>query len=162
MDAPRKMSKMALLSVGAGGLFALLALVVPNERLLPIMNGICIGIVGTVSVVYWPLLVRAWGDHQFDRVSQLVVGMFLMWLSLLGSRMASLYINITGDSASVANSPVITFLAYMAIIGGVLHISGPAAIDHSWQIDQKSLCRGFIFGTVVAVIAVYVQYQYQH
>jgi hypothetical protein len=152
--------KLALFGVMAGCLFALLTLVVPNETLLPVMNALCIGIVGAVTVAYAPLMLRAFRDHAFDRVSQLISGMFLMWFSLLGSRGASLYINITGDSASVVNSPVVTFLAYMAIIGGVLHVSGPGTVEQEWKYDRRGLMFGAIAGTLLAIAALFLQYHY--
>jgi uncharacterized membrane protein YecN with MAPEG domain len=124
------------------------------------MNAVCIGIVGTVTIVYTPLMIRASKDHKFDRVSQLVTGMFLMWASLLGSRFANLYINITGDSASVVNSPVVTLLAYMAIIGGVLHISGPSTYDQEWRRDRRSLILGSLAGVLLSIAALFLQYRY--
>lgn len=156
-----KTSRLALFSVAAGAVFAALALFVPNSILLPVMNALCIGIVCTVTVVFTPLIKRSLQDKSFDRVSQLMVGMLLMWLSLIGFRGANLYIAITGKAAEVASSPVIAFLAYMAILGGVLHVTAPAVISQSdWKKNRKTLAIGVAAGLLLAIAVLVLQAVY--
>lgn len=153
-----KTSKLALYSVAAGAVFAALALFVPNNVLLPIMNAVCIGIVCSVTIVFLPLIQRSIKDKSFDRVSQLMIGMLLMWLSLIGSRGANIYIGITGKADEVAASPVVAFLAYMAIMGGVLHLTAPALVSQSeWQRNRKVLTIGVVSGLVLALVVLLLQ-----
>jgi hypothetical protein len=150
-------SRLATYGIAAGIAFALLSLVFPNEFLLTVFNSLCIGIVGVVTIVFFPLMRRAWHDKAFDRISQLVTGMALMWLSLLGSRLASLYISITNDANGVAQSPVVTFIAYIAILGGVLHISAPGMSKSEWKYDKRTLGVGVGVGIIIAIIAFALQ-----
>ena len=152
-------SRAALFVLLAGVVFALLALVIPKQVLLPVMNAACIGIVGTVTVIFSPLIVRAFKDKEFDRVSQLMIGMLLMWLSLLGSRFTSLYINITGD-VSVAQSPVVAFLAYMAVLGGALHITAPSFVPNSKESIRRNFILGATVGVALTVLTLIAQWKY--
>lgn len=154
-------SKLALYSVIAGAVFAALALFVPTYILIPIMNAICIGVVLTVTIIFSPLIARSLHDKSFDRVSQLMVGMLLMWLSLLGSRGASIYINITGRSEEVTSSPVIAFLAYMAIIGGVLHVTAPGIVStNDWAKNRRVLVAGVVSGAILGCLVLWLQHKY--
>lgn len=149
-------TRLAFGALLAGLVFAVLAIFVPTNILLPVMNSICLGVVGAVTIVFAPLIARLFRDKEFDRVSQLIAGMLLMWLSLLGSRFTSLYVSITGN-VDIVNSPVIAFLAYLAIIGGVLHISAPGIVDKEWKYNRKTLRGAIAVGVIIAVIAIYAQ-----
>lgn len=153
-------SRAALFVLLAGVVFALLALVVPKHILLPVMSAACVGIVGTVTVIFSPLIIRALKDKEFDRVSQLMIGMLLMWLSLLGSRFTSLYIDITGD-VSVSQSPVVAFLAYMAVIGGALHITAPGFVPNSKKSIKRNFALGALVGVVLTVCTWVAQWKYE-
>lgn len=92
-----------------------------------------------------------------------MVGMLLMWLSLMGSRGASIYINITGNADDIVNSPVIAFLAYMAIIGGVLHVTAPGITNpNDWSKNKTALKIGIAASIPLAILILILQNYVQH
>lgn len=149
--------KLVLFAVIAAALYAVLALLLPERFLMELFNGVFLGVVGAVSVVFFPLAIRAIRNKTFDRVSQLVVGIILTWFSLIGSRALSVLINATGEATRIAASPIIGLLAYMAILGGVLHVTAPGMVENEWKYNKGLLACGLFVGFIVAGIAIFVQ-----
>lgn len=138
--------------------FAILAFVVPASSLLAVMDNLFIGVVGAVTIVYAPMIRRAVADHDFDRISQLTLGIFFTWISLAGTKLANSVLHAPLDTTKLINVYLVSVLAYMAVLGGILHISAPGMSGTEWKYHCKTLVFGIIAGTLVSVISGYIRW----
>lgn len=148
---------MLLLAGIAAAFFGLLVTVVPKHALTEVLNGVFLGIVGAVTVVFFPLFLRSLRAREFDRVSQLTMGIILTWFSLILSRILSVYINATSPAMREVVTPLIAFVTYLAILGGILHITAPGMVEEKWKYNKGLLAVALVIGLLIAAVAVYVQ-----
>lgn len=107
------------------GLFLLLATFVPRLQLMTILNGIFLGIVVAVIIVYSPLIWFTIRKGRFDRVAQLSLGIGLMWLSIAGNRLYWIIWHNYGMPQSWQSNPFLASLVFLSIIGGCLFVTAP-------------------------------------
>lgn len=149
--------KLALFGVAAAFLYAALVVFVPSRFLVEVFNGVFLGVVGTVTVVFFPLFWRAIRVREFDRVSQLTIGIILTWFSLILSRSVSVLIEATEESVRAQAAPVIAFAAYLAILGGILHITAPGMVETKMRYNKRLLFVGLAIGGLIATGAILFQ-----
>lgn len=149
--------KLLLLTIAATIVYSLLVALVPTRLLMEILNALFIGIVGAVTIVFFPLFLRSIRLKKFDRVSQLTMGIILTWVSLIINRTLSIYINATDNDVRAMLAPAIAFAAYVAILGGILHISAPGMVEDHWKYNKGVLFLGIVFGVILAGTAIYLQ-----
>lgn len=152
----RKLVSFALM---AAALYFVLLLTVPAGLLTEVFNGVFLGIVGTVTVVFFPLFVRSIRKREFDRVSQMTIGIMLTWVSLILSRSISTAVNAAGPELRTQAAPLIALAAYVAIIGGILHVTAPGMVENEWRYNKRLLATGVIVGLIVAAVTIAVQRQ---
>lgn len=143
-------------ALAALGLYLLSIIIVPAHVLIPILNGIFLGLVGAVTVVFFPLFWRSIRQKRFDRVAQLTIGIILTWASLILSRSASTINRIVGPEA-VTNTHLVTLAAYLAILGGVLHVTAPGMLEDKLRYNRGLLALSLLIGGVIAGVAIYLQ-----
>lgn len=137
--------------------YVMLVITVPNMILLSLMNSLFLGVVGMVTIVFFPLFIRALKDKAFDRVTQLTIGIILTWFSMIGGRIASVMITTTGEASRIAISPYIAAIAYLAIVGGILHVTAPGMVEHEWRYNKRLLVVGLLVGLLIASGTIFLQ-----
>lgn len=118
-------SKAFLWAVILGMLFSVLTFFIPKLELLTILNGIFIGIVTGVIIVYSPLIYYMIRYNKTDRVSQLAIGIGLLWLSIAGQKIYWIVWHSYGAPLSWQANYFLSAMSYLAIIGGSLFITAP-------------------------------------
>ena len=106
-------------------IFLLINNFVDSRILISVLNGIFFGISAAVLIVYSPLIHYTITNNVFDRISQLCIGIGLVWLSMVAQRGWSMYNRFFGNINATANSPFTGFIVFVAILGGVLFVSAP-------------------------------------
>lgn len=106
-------------------LFFILSWLIPEPPFISLLNGVFFGISIAVAIVYSPLIWDSLRHSRFDRVAQLSIGIGLIWLSMFLQRGWSSFNRLFGDIGTAANSPVVAFLVFMAIVGGSLFVTAP-------------------------------------
>lgn len=149
--------RLAVLAVAAAVLYGVLIATVPDRFLVQVFNGLFLGVVGTVTVVFFPLFWRAIRVRNFDRVSQLTIGIILTWFSLILSRGTSALIEATDEATRQHAAPVIAFAAYIAILGGILHVTAPGMVEDKWKYNRGLLAFGLFVGFIIAAVTIIVQ-----
>ena len=96
-----------------------------NPMMITILNGVFFGVSLAVLIVYLPLIIYTLRHNIFDRVSQLSIGVGLIWLALVSQRVLAMYNRFYGSAENAANSPYTEFNIFLAIIGGALFVSAP-------------------------------------
>jgi hypothetical protein len=97
--------KLVLWAVVLISLFIFIEKFTNTVMVITILNGVFFGISFAVLIVYLPLIIYTIRHNIFDRVSQLSIGVGLIWLALV--------------------SPYTEFNIFLAIVGGVLFVSAP-------------------------------------
>jgi hypothetical protein len=107
------------------GVFTLLALTVPRLQLMTILNGVFLGVVVAVIIVYSPVIWFTARKGRFDRVAQLSLGIGLMWLSIAGNQLYWIVWHYYGAPQSWQSNPFLASLVFLSIIGGCLFVTAP-------------------------------------
>lgn len=147
----------------AGAFFVLLHMVVPVNALIAILNGIFLGVIVAVGIVYFPLIWFAFKHGKLDRVSQLSIGIALLWLSTAIARGWSFYFRYNGTPDIWRDHWIVSLIAYLAIIGGALFVTAPgypALAEEEpfvfWGANRKLLLiLGAIGGITTFVLSIY-------
>lgn len=105
--------------------FVVLSTFVPRVTLLTILNGVFLGIVAATLIVYSPLIWLTFRKVGFDRVSQLSLGVGLLFLSIASQRLYWIIWHIYGTPPSWQSNPVLAAIAFVSIIGGALFVTAP-------------------------------------
>lgn len=156
---PKRLTRASLtnLALLATVVYLLGAWLIPPRYFIEILNGLFLGLVASVTIVFFPLFIRAIQTKNFDRVSQLTIGIMLTWFSLIVSRSLNTAGRIGGDIATIANSQFVSVAAYLAIIGGILHITAPGMVEDRLRYNRGLLVLSGVIGAAVAVVAIYLQ-----
>jgi hypothetical protein len=106
-------------------IYSAVSFFVEEPPLINLLNGVFFGVSVAVAIVYAPLFIHSIHHPKFDRVSQLSIGIGLVWLSLLCSRLWTTANRYYGNTEEVVNSPITGFIVFMAIVGGSLFVTAP-------------------------------------
>lgn len=148
--------KLIVFTAAAAVLFFVLDHFFPAAFLVQIFNGMFLGLVGAVAVVFFPLFWRAITRREFDRVSQLSIGIILTWVSLIISRSLNVIGQTQGDLNRLPPS-AIALAAYLAIIGAVLHITAPGMVEQRWVYNKGILIAAVFAGLLIGATAILFQ-----
>lgn len=141
----------------AAGVYLLGVVLLPQSVFIELLNGLFLGMIVAVTVVFFPLFWRSVRQRRFDRVAQLTIGIILTWLSLILSRSASTYSRILGDTSTMTGSHVVTLAAWLAIVGGILHVTAPGMLDDKLRYNRGLLLLAALIGVGVAAVAIILQ-----
>lgn len=138
------------------GFFALRAALGPN-LLMSILNGVFAGAVVTIVAAYYQLIVTAIrGDGEYDRVGQMTLGLFLLWLSIIVNVGVSIYARSTEYYTATYTGAAAA--RYIAIIAAVMQLR---SLDYSFALfhgrDKTMIGASLILGAVVAISAIVLQ-----
>lgn len=125
--------------------------VFPLSMLIDLINGLFFGVCISVLMVLIPLVGRAIVTPTFDRVSQLTMGMFIVWIAVTTMRAFSVFRRAT-EQTNLVNSPVISAASWMAIIGGLLYISAPGMVGPELKHNKFFLCLVMVVGIMFAIV----------
>lgn len=155
----KRVAKYGLLNAAliAAIVYIALAVLVPSRYLIEVLNGLFLGLVAAVTIVFFPLFLRAVQTKNFDRVSQLTIGIILTWCSLIVSRSLNTIGRVTGTMDTISSSQFVAFAAYLAIVGGILHVTAPGMVEDKLRYNKGLLLLAVVIGSVVATVAVILQ-----
>lgn len=145
-------------------LFAILTQSFSRVVLSSILNGIFLGVMVAVVIVYWPLIWFAFRKGSTDRVSQLALGIGLIWLSIAGQKVYWIVWQAHGMPVSWTANDLLSALTLLAIIGGGLFVTAPGYPSllpeeerqlMFWGANKKLLiCLGALGGLITFAISV--------
>jgi hypothetical protein len=115
--------KLVAWTAALAALFMLLVFLIEPRQLIDILNGVFLGVAIAVTMVYGPLLFHTLKHSTFDRVSQLSVGISVLWFAAVLSRAYSAYYRYMGGGDTMLNSPVVSAVSYLCIVAGILFIT---------------------------------------
>jgi hypothetical protein len=144
-------------------IFVVLALIFPRVVLLTLLNGIFLGIVVAVAIVYAPLLWLTIRRNSVDRVSQLALAISLIWISVAGQKLYWLIWQGNGMPVEWRSNQFLALFTFLSIIGGGLFVSAPgypSEDNHSlaefWGANRNLLLvLGTIGGVTTCAISLY-------
>ena len=116
----------------AAALFALYWLaagLIPNAPLMEGLHAIRISICLVVVVAYAPVCLDSLARERIGRVEQLSLGIVIGWGATLLSGIWSLLWRLAGQPAWMVNSDLNGFFIWVTILGAVLHVTAPGAVD---------------------------------
>lgn len=145
--------------------FLLLLVTIPARVLVDLMNGLFLGVVGAVMIVYSPLLYRMFDSRRFDRISQMVLGIVILWLAAIIGRTLSVIVNALGPQVRDQLMPCIAGVAFLGILAGVLQLSATGTVDKQltdgtverWRYNRGLLLAAGAVGVVIFLATVWVQ-----
>lgn len=149
--------KLLAYSLIAVGVYLLLLALVPAPFLIQILNGIFLGVVSAVSIVFFPLFWRAVTHKAFDDVAQLTMGIVLAWASLIIARLTSVFGQATDAAGPLSSSAPVALATYLAILGAILHITAPGMVDSKLVYNRGILALGLAVGVVISCLTILVQ-----
>ncbi|MCX5495800.1 hypothetical protein OSH11_13885 [Kaistia dalseonensis] len=139
------------------------ALLFSGPGLIEVLNGALLGVSTAVLIAYLPEALRAAAKPRLDKTDQLILGIVVTWIGTDLFRAWGIYSRVAGFPEWMRYSPMLGFLIYLFILGGVLHITAPNSIaDHvpraAWirvgaAIGVGAFIAGLIVGSRVAVPA---------
>ena len=116
----------------AAALFALYWLaahLIPNGPLMEGLHTVRIAICLVVVVAYAPVCLEALAGGRIGRVEQLSLGITIGWGATLLAGVWSLLWRLAGQPAWMVNSDLNGFFLWVTILGAVLHVTAPGAVD---------------------------------
>lgn len=140
--------------------YFLLAKIVTPTLLLDVINGAFLGVLVAVFIVYSPLVWDSLWNSKFDRVSQLSIGIGLLWLSIGMTKGWEGFIKYSGNPACLANHPLVGYIAFVAVCAGSLFVTAPGYHSTATPIpfgggNRKLL---LIFGALGAFVALVLHF----
>lgn len=157
----KMLTKRALLmgTLVLGLVFAALAMVFEGADLINFMNGLFLGILFLVGLIWLPAVVRAYRAQQFTRVSQLVVGVACLWLAVALQRILSFFYRSLDKPDWMTDSWAFALVIYLALIGAALNISAPSldADGRFGKPERRILLVGLPVAVGIALLATYLQ-----
>lgn len=118
-------SKVILWAMLLAIVFVVVSSILPRIELMTILNGIFLGIVVAVVIVYSPLIWVTVRKPKFDRVSQLSLGIGLLWLSIAGQRLYWIIWHSYGAPNEWRSNPFLAAMVFLSIVGGCLFVTAP-------------------------------------
>lgn len=118
-------SRLSVWALGLAALFAVFSSLVPRAELMTILNGIFLGVVVAALIVYSPIILLTFSNKRLDRVSQLSLGIGLLFLSNAGQRLYWIVWHVSGSPIGWQSNPFLQAMAFLAIIGGCLFVTAP-------------------------------------
>jgi hypothetical protein len=155
--------KLAMWAFFAFSVYVLLAYFVPSVTLIAILNGVFLGVAVAVTIVYAPLIWFSIFKFKFDRVSQLSVGIGLLWFSVISQRFWSFLFRYYGSQQDWLNGYFISAVTFVSIIAGGLFVTAPGyppeppiePID-LWGSNRRLLTLlGIIGGVAAFALSIY-------
>lgn len=148
-----------LSAVGVLGLFALLSALLPSTLLMNILNGVFFGVLTLAALIWVPGLWRAIRLKQFDRVSQLIVGIGCFMTAAVMQRGLSVIYRGLDKPVWMTDSYPFAFVIYLTIIGTVCLItSASTEEDGRWSKPElRLLMWGLPLAVAVGVATALVQ-----
>jgi len=146
-------------------LFVIVSTFIPRTPLLAILNGVFLGVVVCVGIVYFPLVWLTFWKGGIDRVSQLAVGIGLIWISIAGQRLYWIVWHYFDTPAGWQSNPFLAAMAYISVIGGCLFVTAPGYPSEPvsrhveiWSANRALLfVLGAIGGTVAFLVSIWDQ-----
>lgn len=144
-------------------IFVLLDYLIPTLALLTILNGVFLGVVVAVTIVYSPLVWYTINKRSLDRVSQLSFGIGLLWMSIAAQKLWWSVFHYYGEPDAWRNSTVSAAISFLAIIGGCLFVTAPGYPPETsleavelWGGNRKLLLTlGAIGGTTAFILSIW-------
>lgn len=143
----------------AAALFALywvVAWAVPNGPLMEGLHAVRVAICLVVVVAYAPVCLEALAQDRIGRVEQLSLGITIGWGATLGGGLWSLLWRLAGQPAWMVNSDLNGFFLWVTILGAVLHVTAPGAVDgtvprRTWIVTGLALGAGALAAAAILV-----------
>lgn len=140
--------------------YLLMAIFIPTEFLVEILNGTFLGVSVALFVVYW----RLWwftirlARQEYHRADQYALGTEIAWLATFLNRGYAAYLRIEGISNSTTDTHWVGIFVYMWIIGGALQVTSPGMYRGLVSgRDKWTLYISAAVGTLVGVTVVLAQ-----
>lgn len=139
--------------------FTFFSTFLPRNNFMTILNGVFLGIVVAVIIVYAPLGIYSIRKGKGDRVSQLSLAIGMLFFSLAGQRLHWLIWQAYGEQDSWRSNPVLQGLVFISIIGAGLFVTAPGYPPDDENTFEKVAVMGanrnilIFFGAIGGILA---------
>jgi hypothetical protein len=137
--------------------YAILRMVVSPNELIILLNGLFFGAVTAVAIAYGKLVLFAiLGRSPYDKVWQMTLGFFILWLAVFVAVANSVFIRTIGEPAPI--NDLTSIARYLSIIAACVQVTAPdfgLGIFHGR--DRKVLWASVTVGLLVAVLVILLQ-----
>jgi hypothetical protein len=143
--------------------FVVAAIIFPPAVLVEMLNGLFIGVLFTVTVVYRKLIADSFTNYMlYTRVQQFAIGCALTWVAIACARFASIYFRSNGGTSQIAALDYVTaFGIYTAVCAGYMQITAPGWDDgYMHGRDRFTLVMASAVGIAIAFFVFWVQERY--
>lgn len=135
-------------------LYWAVARLVPNGPLMEGLHAVRVAICAVVVAAYAPVCLEALARNRIGRVEQLSLGIVIGWGATLLSGLWSLLWRLAGQPAWMVNSDLNGFFIWAAILGAVLHVTAPGAVDgtvprRTWTLTGLAFGAGALLAALI-------------
>ena len=160
MVAPVTPNRALVLSAAAFVAYWIAAVVVPGAVLREMFNALAFGTAVVITITWFSAAARAMRLNAPTGDWLLVLGVFLMWLTVLMQRVYVIAFNWSGRPESWTDSALPGFFPYSFALAGMLFIAAPGV--HSDRLGSRTIWAiiaavalgsalvGFLFGLSIS------------
>lgn len=154
----------------SAALYAILIATVPQNFLIPLFNGVFVGMSLSVTLIYWPIIKTAvwpkqrtsedkfYYDRDDEDVKVYAVSALLLWIAFVIMKLLGVASAVAGREPWWIAAPYSLFATYLAILAALGQIAAPS-LGHSVGIrtDKKLVYVALGSGLLLAIVVVIVQ-----
>lgn len=116
-----------------------------------VLNALRLCVAAAVVVAYAPVWAEALLTSRMDRVQQLSLGIGCTWMAVIGSGIWAGVWLLSGQPGWMLEHPINGFWHWLTVIGGILHVTAPRALDG--RVPMRSwLLAGIAIGTALLLV----------
>lgn len=121
----------------------------PISLLVAICNGMLVGVGVALAIAYGPLILSSVFKRPYDRVRQMTIGIFLLWIALALPVSGSIYQKMA--DLPNQNTMMVASGRFVAIIAAILQVTAPDfGKGMLYGRDRKMLAVGILTGAITA------------
>ena len=140
--------------------YLMLNAMLPAALLIQLLNAAFFGVSVAVLLSLLPLVMRAISHAQFDRISQLSVGIAISWFAIVIMHLNVVLWRSLNHPHWLFNSPLTSFASFLAIIGGILYIAAPGLLNVRDKQNRGILVFSVVTGIILAIFIFSLQTQH--
>lgn len=136
------------------------ASIMPVDILVPLLNGIFVGVTLALFVAYWRL---GWATirlsrQEYRRADQFAIGIELMWAAIFINRSYAVYLRVIGQAHGFTDNHWVGVFVYMWIVAGFLQVTAPGLYEGlDVGKDKWTLYITTVLGALLAGVLVLAQ-----
>lgn len=140
-------------------LYTTLALALPAPAFIVVLNGVFVTCVIAVFWGYAPLfldVLRRWRDY--DRVAHYVLGVFVLWLSVIVGASNSIFLRSTLEPDMIPVTVITALARFLTIVAAIIQVTAPDFGEGVlYGRERRRLWVGMAVGAVAGIAVIFIQ-----